>query len=87
MWYVYILLCEDGSFYTGCTTDVARRFSQHQLGRGGHYTRSHKPLKVIYQQPLETQSLALKREAEIKSWSKAQKTQLVESALSSRTAF
>ncbi len=72
-WFVYILLCHDGTLYTGCTTDVARRFTQHQSGKGGRYTRSHKPLEVVYQEQLPSHSAALKREAEIKSWNRAKK--------------
>lgn len=71
MWYLYILLCKDGSFYTGVTNNLEKRFSEHKNGKGGHYTRSHKPQKIIYSEQLPTHSEALKREFEIKSWSRA----------------
>lgn len=73
MWYVYILLCTDGSLYTGVTNKLQKRFLEHKSGKGGRYTRSHKPIKIVYQEKLPTHSEALKREAEIKSWSREEK--------------
>ncbi len=73
MWFVYILLCEDQSFYTGISNNVDRRYAQHKSGNGGKYTRSHKPIKLVYQEELISRSDALKREAEIKSWSRDRK--------------
>lgn len=66
MYFVYIVQCTDGSLYTGITTDVERRFLEHQEGKGGHYTRSHKVKKIVYTEKVKTRSSALKREAEIK---------------------
>lgn len=77
MWFVYILQCSDGSFYTGYTNDVEKRFEKHKLGRGGKYTRSHKPLKIVYTEKLQTKIDALKREREIKSWSRRKKITLL----------
>lgn len=77
MWYVYVLLCEDGSFYTGYSNNVEWRFTNHKNGRGGHYTRSHKPVKLIYSEQLPTQSEALKRERQIKSWSREKKIKIL----------
>lgn len=73
MWFVYILLCKDNSLYTGATLNIEKRFGEHKNGRGGSYTRSHKPLKIIYEEQFKTKSEALKREFEIKSWSRARK--------------
>ena len=73
MWFVYVLLCRDGSLYTGYTDDVERRFNLHQSGKGGKYTRSHKPIKVVYQEKFNSKSEALKKELEIKSWSRERK--------------
>lgn len=73
MWFVYVLLCQDGSLYTGASNNLEKRFLDHQNGKGGHYTRSHKPIKLIYSQQLPTKSDALKRESQIKSWSKVKK--------------
>lgn len=77
MWFIYILLCSDGSFYTGSTNNVDKRFKDHQEGRGARYTKSHKPVKIIYKENFATKSEALKREAEIKSWPKVKKEKLV----------
>lgn len=73
MWFVYVLLCEDGSLYTGYSNDVEKRFLSHKNGKGGHYTRSHKPIKLIYSERLATQTQALAREREIKGWSRDKK--------------
>ncbi|HBL51981.1 MAG TPA: hypothetical protein DEV73_03350 [Candidatus Zambryskibacteria bacterium] len=77
MWFVYILLCEDGSLYTGYSSNVQRRFSDHKDGKGGHYTRSHKPVKLVYSEQLLTQSEALKRESQIKGWSRDKKIKVL----------
>ena len=77
MWFVYILLCEDGSYYTGYSNDVNKRFLDHKNGKGGHYTRSHKPIKLIYTEQLQTQSEALRRERQIKGWSHFKKTKVL----------
>ena len=74
MWFVYILLCEDNSLYTGSTNNLEKRFADHQKGKGGKYTRSHPPLKIVYQEEVASKSAALKREIEIKSWSRLKKT-------------
>ncbi len=76
MWFVYILLCKDGSLYTGATNNLEKRFLEHKNGTGGKYTRSHKPVKMVYQEAFQTQSEALKREIEIKSWSRKEKSRL-----------
>ncbi len=77
MYFVYVLQCKDGSLYTGITTDVARRLSEHQAGTGGHYTRSRGAVKVLYSEKAGSRSAALKREAEIKKWDRKKKLDLV----------
>ena len=77
MWHVYILLCSDNSLYTGYSNDPDKRFFGHQNGKGGRYTRSRKPLKIIYTEKFETKPQALKREAEIKSWSRKKKIKML----------
>lgn len=77
IYFVYILLCEDGSLYTGITTDVERRFKEHQAGKGGHYTRSHKAMKILYTESLHGRGPALKREAEIKGFRREVKLSLI----------
>jgi putative endonuclease len=77
MWFIYILLCEDGSYYTGSTNDVEKRFKDHLENRGARYTKSHKPVKIIYKEKFTSKSEALKREAEIKSWPRKKKENLI----------
>lgn len=77
MWYVYVLLCKDNSLYIGISNNPAKRFLEHKKGMGGRYTRSRKPLKIIYSGKLSTQSEALKREFEIKSWSRKKKISIL----------
>ncbi len=78
MHYVYILECEDGLLYTGCTKDVGARFLTHKSGKGGHYTRSKKPLRVLYTEELPDRGTALRREAQIKRWTRKKKLSLIE---------
>jgi putative endonuclease len=73
MWHVYILLCADNSLYTGATNNLEKRVLDHKNGKGAAYTRSHKPVKLIYSEPFSTKSEALKREIAIKSWTRAKK--------------
>ncbi len=77
MWYVYILLCSDGSFYTGISNNPKKRFLDHKNGKGGAYTRSHKPIKIIYLEHLQDRSSALKRESQIKTWRRKKKIQIL----------
>ncbi len=76
-WFVYILRCSDGSLYTGITTDVRRRTVQHNAGTASRYTRSHRPVHVVYQEPHTTRSLALKREAAVKRMTRMEKELLI----------
>ncbi len=76
-WKLYILLCADGSLYTGITTDVAARFAQHSAGAGAKYTRGRGPLKLVYVEDCESKSQALKRECQIKTMSRTQKLELI----------
>jgi len=77
MWYTYIIRCADKSLYTGATTDITRRIKTHNAKKGGSYTRSRLPVKLVYKEPHRTKSKALKREAEIKSWTKKEKLALI----------
>jgi putative endonuclease len=76
--FVYILLCMDGSFYTGYTKDLDERLKQHDSGKGAKYTRSHKPNKVAYVEVFASRSSAMKREKHIKKMSHDQKQNLID---------
>ncbi|MFW6024750.1 MAG: GIY-YIG nuclease family protein [Candidatus Woesearchaeota archaeon] len=77
MWHVYLLRLNDNSLYTGITKDIKNRLKDHRAGNGSKYVRSRLPLKLVYKEEKETKSLALKREIEIKRWSKSKKEELV----------
>ncbi|MEK7630783.1 MAG: GIY-YIG nuclease family protein [Patescibacteria group bacterium] len=77
MWLIYILLCKDGSLYTGITNDLAKRFAAHKAGKGGSYTRSHLPKKIVYRERASSRGKALQREAAIKRMARAKKLQLI----------
>ena len=76
MYFIYIIQCADGSLYTGITTDVAQRFAEHQAGTAARYTRSHKPIEIVYQEKHASRSAALKREVEIKKLPRTRKMRL-----------
>ena len=63
--------------YTGITTDVERRFLEHKNKKGGSYTTSHRPIKIIYTESADSRGDALRREAEIKSWPRNKKVNLI----------
>ncbi len=75
--FVYILRCGDGSLYTGWTNDLEARVKAHQEKRGAKYTRARQPVKLIYSESCEDKSAALKREAQIKRMTRAQKLLLI----------
>ncbi len=77
MWFVYILLCQDKSFYCGSTNNLQKRFAEHLKGKGGRYTRSHKPIKIVHAEEFNSKNDALKREAEIKSWTRTKKIKIL----------
>lgn len=76
MYFVYLLECTDGSLYTGVTTDVARRFSEHQQGIGSSFTRAKGAKRIVYTEEHPDRSTAQKREAQIKKFPRAKKLEL-----------
>ncbi len=76
-WYVYILLCEDKSYYVGMTWNADARWTQHISGMGAAYTRHHKPEKVVYMEEHERFSEARAREYQIKRWTRLKKEKLI----------
>ena len=74
--YCYILECSDGTYYTGWSTDPERRLRQHNRGTGARYTRSRRPVRLVYMEELPDKSAALKRERAIKALSRPQRKQL-----------
>lgn len=78
MYFLYIIKCKDNSLYTGIATNVKRRFLEHKNGTGGRYTRSRKVVKVLYTEEYHDRSSASKREAEVKSWPRQKKLNLIQ---------
>jgi putative endonuclease len=79
-WHTYILRCADQSLYVGITTDLEARLLKHNAGKGGAYTRSHRPVRMVWHEEAVSESSARKREAELKKLKKARKEWLVQSA-------
>jgi putative endonuclease len=77
IWSLYILECSDGSFYTGVTTDLDRRVREHQDGTASRYTRTRRPVVLVYREECGTRSLALEREWAVKSLSRQRKEELI----------
>ncbi len=80
MYYVYILKCQDNSFYTGSTNNWQKRLACHNKGEAAKYTRGRLPVRIIYLEECSDKSAALKREAAIKKLSRPQKEQLIANA-------
>lgn len=75
-WSVYLVRCRDKSLYTGIAKDVSARLAKHNAGRGAAYTRSRRPVALLYCEPGLTRSQALVREAQIKRWPRDRKARL-----------
>lgn len=83
MHYVYILRCNDGSLYTGYTTDLTRRVWKHNhSNKGAKYTRSRRPVVLVHSESYSSRSDAMKREYAIKQLSRADKLKLIGGELS-----
>jgi putative endonuclease len=78
--YCYILECSDGSFYTGWSTDPEKRLLQHNRGSGARYTRSRRPVRLVYTEELPDKIAALKRERAIKALTRSKKQKLIGSS-------
>lgn len=79
-YYIYILECADGTYYTGSTNDIKKRVFNHNNAKtGAKYTKSRRPVKLIYQESLETKGAALTRENQIKQLTRKQKQTLIQS--------
>jgi putative endonuclease len=75
--YVYILRCSDETLYVGWTMDVPARVAKHADGTAAKYTRSRRPVTLVYAEPHESKRDAMKRERQIKRWPRARKIALV----------
>ena len=78
--YVYIVRCADGTLYTGWTTDVDRRLKAHNDGTGAKYTRSRRPVELVYQEKFDDKIKAQKREWAIKHMKREEKLFIVQNS-------
>lgn len=77
MYFVYILQCHDNSFYTGFTNSLKLRLQNHRNGFGSKYIKSKLPIVLIYFEAYEDRTLALKREKQLKGWSRVKKIKIL----------
>jgi len=78
MFFTYILLCSDGSYYVGHTHDLASRIQDHNIGKGALYTSTRRPVRLVYSEAHANELAAIERELQIKKWSRAKKIALIE---------
>ena len=74
---MYILLCSDGTYYTGSTIDLQRRFEQHRNGEGAIYTRNRLPVELLYYEEYDHIFFAFQREKQVQNWSRKKKEALI----------
>lgn len=77
MHHVYILRCADGTLYTGYARDPEERAQVHNTGRGAKYTASRRPVTIVYSECCDSLSAALKRERQLKGWTRVKKEALI----------
>jgi putative endonuclease len=75
-WTVYLVRCRDGSLYAGVTTDLERRLAQHNAGEGAAYTRSRRPVDLVYREEVVDRSAAQRREHAIRRLTRTEKESL-----------
>ncbi|MDI9592788.1 MAG: GIY-YIG nuclease family protein [Bacteroidota bacterium] len=76
--YIYILLCADGTYYTGSTNNLELRLEQHQSGEGANYTRKRLPVELVYYEEYDSVADAFYREKQVQGWSRKKKEALIE---------
>jgi len=75
--YMYILECSDGSYYTGSTKYLEKRFQQHQAGEGANHTKKRLPVKLLYYEEYQRIDEAFYREKQVQGWSRKKKEALI----------
>lgn len=76
-WFVYILACSNHSYYIGHTHDLSARLSLHQHKKGAQHTAQNTPSAILYHESFTTELLAIRRERQLKRWSRAKKEALI----------
>jgi putative endonuclease len=77
LWFVYIIECSDGRFYTGVTDNVEKRFLRHKSGQGGSFTNRFGVQGLLYYEKFSIRSEAFKRERQLKGWTRRKKLALI----------
>jgi putative endonuclease len=85
-WFVYIVSCSDGTYYTGITTDIERRLREHNETRAGaRYTRARRPVKLVYRESAASRSEAARRESRVRRIPAAEKREMAAASASRKT--
>ena len=79
--WMYILECSDGSYYTGSTNNLARRFQEHMSGEGANHTKKRLPVKLVYIEEYSRIDFAFYREKQVQGWSRKKKEALISGEL------
>ena len=77
-YFVYILECSDHTLYTGYTNNIKKRLNEHNTGNGAKYTKARRPVRLLYTETYTSKGDALRREIEIKKYTRAQKLLLIQ---------
>ena len=85
--YVYMLRCSDGSFYVGSTRDLATRLHQHQIGLGAEFTKTRRPVELVWHEEYENVGLAHSREKQVQNWGRAKRLALIDQDYASLPAL
>lgn len=80
MWFVYLLLCDEKTFYLGITNDLIKRFKQHN-NKESFFTKKFSQIRLVYCERYNTEQEAVKREKQLKGWSRAKKQMFIEGRL------
>ncbi len=78
MWYIYILLCSDGSYYIGHTNNIEQRVERHNQGRGSNWTAKRLPVTLAYFEEFSTQNEAVQSETQLQKWAPNKKRAFIQ---------
>ena len=88
IWHVYMVRCSDGTLYTGITNDLEKRIEAHNSGKdGARYTRSRRPVKLVYSEQVKSKSAAAKLEYRIKTLTRSKKKEMIEDRVQGLSAY
>lgn len=79
--YTYIVECSDKTFYTGWTNNLEKRIEAHNSGKGAKYTKTRRPVTLVYYEAFQSKTEAMKREYEIKQYRREKKEELIKKSI------